>query len=99
MQPKGDVSTLDRLSRLNGVNGKTNGVHTDGMVHSLLDEEHSENWKPEIPFENVRQCSYLHQIIKVVFEEHDELMSKTSYVLKGDQCTKGKPAMTSRPML
>ena len=72
MQPKGDVSTLDRLSRLNGVNGKTNGVHTDGMVHSLLDEEHSENWKPEIPFENVRKCFYLHQIIKVVCEVHHE---------------------------
>ena len=62
LQPKSDISTLDRLCRLNGINGKSNGVgigvgvgvHTDGMVNSLIEEEHSENWKPEIPFENVR---------------------------------------------
>jgi len=36
------------------MNGKTNGVHSEGMVHSLLDDEHGESWKPEIPFENVR---------------------------------------------
>ncbi len=41
------------------MNGKTNGVHSEGMVHSLLDDEHGEAWKPEIPFENVSLFSLL----------------------------------------
>ena len=49
---KCDISTLDRLCR--SMNGKTNGINSEGiMVHSLLDDEHAEAWKPEIPFENV----------------------------------------------
>ncbi len=81
-QSKGDISTLDRLCHLNGINGKSNrvteqringepdqrrnGVHSEGMVHSLLDDEHAENWKPEIPFENVRRYFFKYSGIRLM---------------------------------